>query len=87
MNKELLIEAIDDLWNNYDAFLFNNKYGENTHQKQFDLLNKYFENDEISLKAINWIKYSYDCYYKEDFKEELNGCKNAFSYLKSKLGV
>lgn len=88
MNKEVLIEAIDDLWNSYDAFYFENKYSDhNTHQKEFDLLNKYFENDEIALKVINWIKYSYDCYYKEDFIKELNGSKNAFSYLKSKLGV
>ena len=87
MNKEELIDAIDDLWNSYDAFYFENKYTENnTHKKEFELLFKYFENDEIALKTINWIKYSYDCYYKEDFKEELNGCKNAFAYLKSKLG-
>lgn len=79
-NKEL-IKAIDDLWNNYDAFLFNNKYGENTHKKQFKLLEEKFKKDEMSMKAIKWIKNCYDCYYKEDFNDD----KSAFAYLKKQL--
>lgn len=79
-NKEL-IKAIDDLWNNYDAFLFNNKYGENTHKKQFKLLAERFKQDEMSMKAIEWIKNRYDCYYKEDFNDD----KSAFAYLKKQL--
>ena len=79
-NKEL-IKVIDDLWNNYDAFLFNNKYGENTHKKQFELLEERFKQDEMSMKAIEWIKKCYDCYYKEDFNDD----KSAFAYLKKQL--
>ena len=82
-NKEL-IKAIDDLWNNYDAYLFNNKYGAikgNTHEKEFELLINKFKNDEMSMRAINWILNRYDYYYKEDFKDE----NSAFAYLKKQL--
>ena len=79
-NKEL-IKAIDDLWNNYDAFLFYNKYEENTHKKQFELLEERFKQDEMSMKAIKWIKNCYDCFYKEDFNDD----KSAFAYLKKQL--
>ncbi len=79
-NKEL-IKAIDDLWNNYDAFLFYNKYEENTHKKQFELLEERFKQDEMSMKAIEWIKNCYDCYFKEDFNDD----KSAFAYLKKQL--
>lgn len=79
-NKEL-IKAIDDLWNNYDAFLFYNKYEENTHKKQFELLVERFKQDEMSMKAIEWIKNCYDCYYKEDFNDD----RSAFAYLKKQL--
>ena len=84
MKKEEIIKAIDALMNEYDAFLFVNKYGENTHKKEFDLLIEYFKNDEIALKAINWIKYSYDYYYNDEYVEDEN---NAFAYLKNKVGV
>lgn len=79
-NKEL-IKAIDELYNNYDAFLIDNKYGENTHRKQFELLIERFKQDEMSMKAIEWIQHCYDCYYKEDFKDD----KSAFAYLKKQL--
>jgi hypothetical protein len=79
-NKEL-IKVIDDLWNNYDAFLFYNKYEENTHKKQFELLEERFKQDEMSMKAIKWIKNCYDCFYKEDFNDD----KSAFAYLKKQL--
>ena len=85
MNKEEIIKAIDLLMNNYDAYFFQNKYTEdNTHKKEFDLLIKYFKNDEMALKAISWIKNRYDYYYKSDFENNKN---SAFAYLKSKLGV
>lgn len=79
-NKEL-IKVIDDLWNNYDAFLFYNKYEENTHKKQFELLEERFKQDKMSMKAIKWIKNCYDCFYKEDFNDD----KSAFAYLKKQL--
>lgn len=85
MNKEELIKTIDTLMNNYDAYLFENKYLEdkNTHKKEFDLLIEYFKNDEMCMKAINWIKYRYDYFYKDEFENDEN---SAFAYLKSKLG-
>ena len=81
MNKKELIKVINDLWNNYDAFLFYNKYEENTHKKQFELLEERFKQDEMSMKAIKWIKNCYDCFYKEDFNDD----KSAFAYLKKQL--
>ena len=81
MKDKELIKAIDDLWNNHDAFLFYNKYEENTHKKQFELLEERFKQDEMSMKAIEWIKNCYDCYFKEDFNDD----KSAFAYLKKQL--
>ena len=41
----------------------------------FELL----KDDELSMRALNWIKNAYDCYYKEEIKKEED---NAFNYLK-----
>ena len=36
--KEEYLNAVDKLENEYDAFYFENKYGEGTHSKEFELL-------------------------------------------------
>lgn len=69
-------KAIETLKNEYDAFYFENKYGECTHQKEFDLLAE-LEGDLVP-NALRWIRECYDCYYKELL--EINE-DNAFDYL------
>ena len=41
MSKEL--KALNDIKKYYDAFYIENKYGNNTHNEEFDLLEKYFK--------------------------------------------
>lgn len=80
--KEDYINAIDDLLNEYDAYYFINKYSEleeNTHGAQLSMLFELLKDDELSMRALNWIKNAYDCYYKEEIKKEED---NAFNYLK-----
>lgn len=80
------MKAINRILNYYDAYYFKNKYGEedNTHKKEFDLLKEYFKKDITALRAIDWIKNKYDCYYKNEFNNDKN---SAFAYLKSKVGI
>ena len=73
MNKYL--KAIDKLENEYDAYFVSNKYGENTHQKEFDLL-KELKGEKVK-NALAWIHNCYDCYYKNENDE--NG---PFEYLR-----
>lgn len=80
--KEDYINAIDDLLNEYDAYYFINKHSEleeNTHGTQLSMLFELLKDDELSMRALNWIKNAYDCYYKEEIKKEED---NAFNYLK-----
>lgn len=80
--KEDYINAIDDLLNDYDAYYFINKYSEldkNTHGTQFSMLFELLKDDELSMRALYWIKNAYDCYYKEEVKEDND---NVFNYLK-----
>lgn len=80
--KEDYINAIDDLLNEYDAYYFINKYSEleeNIHGTQLSMLFELLKDDELSMRALNWIKNAYDCYYKEEIKKEED---NAFNYLK-----
>lgn len=77
-NKDLL-----EIWENYDAYYFANKYGEGTtHKAQFERLSELLP-DEVSSKALSWIKNCYDCYYKKEY-EDMND-SNAFWYLQNKL--
>lgn len=73
MNKYL--EAIDRLENEYDAYYIENKYGTNTHEKEFDLL-KELHGDKVK-NALDWIRDCYDCYYKDDNDET-----SPFEYLR-----
>ena len=83
MDKEKYLKAIDDLYNEYDAYYFINKYDgleKNTHREQFEILADLLVKDyPKALSALRWIKNCYDCYYKEEF----NTPDSPFSYLKS----
>lgn len=79
MNKEELLKTLDEIKESYDAYYILNKYGTNTHQKQFDLLEKNLKGDKLP-SALNWIKHRYDCYYKDEFKDESG---TAFGYIRN----
>lgn len=81
MNKKELLKALDEIKEGYDAFYFENKYGTNTHQKQFDLLKDNVKGDKM-LNALGWIYNYYDCYYKDDFKDEKG---TAFEYIRNQI--
>ncbi len=66
--------AIETLKNEYDAFYFENKYGEGTHPEEFKLLSE-LEGDLVQ-NALGWIRDCYDCYYRNELDED-----NAFTYL------
>lgn len=82
MNKEL--EALKKIKDSYDAFYITNKYGPGTHKEEFDILIKAIKDDGLGLRAINWLKHQYDCYYKDDYSKENK--KSAFYYLEELLG-
>lgn len=82
--KEYLI-AVDELLDSYDAYYFINKYSEldkNTHGTQLSMLYELLKDDDMSMRALNWIKNAYDCYYKDEVEEEDD---NAFNYLKKQI--
>lgn len=72
-------EAINKLKNEYDAFFIENKYGDETHNEEFELLST-LKGDKV-INALAWIKDCYDCYYKDELEEG-----NAFDYLESLIG-
>lgn len=83
MNKELLEKALDEIFNEYDAFLINNKYGsaeENTHREQFEILSQ-LKGKNVE-QALGWIKNCYDCYYKKYYE---NDEESPFAYLKDRI--
>lgn len=73
--KQEYLNAVDKLENEYDAFYIENKYGEGTHSKEFELL-KNLKGEKV-LNALNWIRNCYDCYYKHE-----NGEDSPFEYLR-----
>ena len=77
--KENLLNALNEIKDSYDAFFIENKYGDNTHKKQFDLLSKEL-NLPLDKGALAWIKYEYDCYYKGDYEDETG---TAFEYIRN----
>jgi hypothetical protein len=78
MKKEL--KALKEIQDNYDAFYILNKYGDNgTHKKEFDILNDFIKDDDLGKRALNWIRHEYDCYYKDDYIDNIE--KSAFDYL------
>ena len=79
---ERMLKALGALLDSYDAFYIENKYGDGTHKNEFDLLKEYFKADELGLRALSWIEYQYDHYYKSDY-EGVKG--TAFDYLKEQI--
>lgn len=80
MNKTEYLKLVDELENEYDAFYFENKYGdfestENTHAKHFKALKQL--NGEKVINALMWIHDCYDCYYKNELDEN-----SPFNYLR-----
>lgn len=83
--KEEYLKAVNELFNDYDAYYFINKYSEldkNTHGEQLGMLIELLKDDEMSMKALDWIKNVYDCYYKHEYEEDED---NAFNYLKNAI--
>ena len=63
-NYQVALQSIID---NYDAFYIGNKYRNGgTHKKEFELLETLASSDNKVKNALAWIKYNYDCYYKEE---------------------
>lgn len=74
-------EALNKIKDSYDAFYILNKYGkdgENTHHSEFELLANI---PKLSLEkgALCWVKYEYDCYYKDEYENEKG---TAFEYIR-----
>ncbi len=83
--KEEYLKAVDELLEEYDAYYFINKYSDldkNTHGNQFGMLLELLKDDDMCMRALNWIKNAYDCYYKEQVKEDND---NMFNYLKNAI--
>lgn len=83
--KEKLLKALDELLDEYDAYYIMNKHDDFesdkcTHHEQFMLLKDFVKDDELGNNALNWIRFAYDCYYKEEI---LGSEDTAFSYLKN----
>lgn len=82
MTRIIYEEALEKVKKEYDAFYIENKYGECTHSEEFNLLKQVLKDDELSLRALSWIRYEYDCYYEKEQDDDPN---SAFNYLRSKL--
>lgn len=87
MKKEDYLKMLDSLLDDYDAFYISNKYCSgnlkgNTHEYEFSNLYQLFDNNLVGNKAINWILHCYDCYYKEEVKEDKD---SAFAYLRNEI--
>ena len=66
--KKQYEKALDRIFDSYDAFYFGNKYGEGTHEEEFNILSEL--EGEYVKNALLWIRHNYDCYYKNDFLGE-----------------
>ena len=75
-----LEKSLHSIKEEYDAYFVANKYGTCTHEKEFNLLLNHFKTNEMALRALNWIKNNYDCYYIKEQDEE-----GPFYYLEQKL--
>lgn len=80
MNKEELLKSVNNLQNEYDAFLMMNRYSwgnKNSHAKEFEMLSKL--KDTKVKNALAWIHDCYDCYYKDEIAKDKD---NPFNYLR-----
>ena len=84
--KEEMLKKLDEIKDGYDAYYIENKYGEEgTHKEQFEKLREYLKDDEMSMRALNWISQCYDCYYKDDEDYNVENDSNPFYYLETKI--
>ncbi len=77
-----LLKALDEIKESYDAFYFINKYDDltnNTHKTQFELLSQ-VKGLSLEKGALCWILNEYDCYYKDEYKDETG---TAFEYIRN----
>lgn len=80
--KEKILKAIDTLYNEYDAFYMLNTLGDiddNTHKEEFKMLSE-LKGERVD-SALNWIRFCYDCYYKNEYTGE----ETAFAYLRQAI--
>ena len=67
--KKQYEKALDRIFDSYDAFYYENKYGGGgTHKEEFDILSE-LEGKHVQ-SALLWIRHQYDCYYKNEFLGE-----------------
>lgn len=78
MSKYELLKALDEIKESYDAFYIENKYGNCTHKEQFEKLSQ-VKGLSIEKGALAWIRYEYDCFYKNEFEIETG---TAFEYIR-----
>lgn len=83
--KEEMLKKLNEIKDEYDAYYIENKYGEGTHKEQFKKLREHLKDDEMSMRALNWISQCYDCYYKDDKIYNIEGDANPFYYLETKI--
>lgn len=83
--KEEMLKKLNEIKDEYDAYYIENKYGEGTHKEQFQKLREYLKDDGMSMRALNWISYCYDCYYKDDEEYNVENYSNPFYYLETKI--
>lgn len=75
MNKDILLKALYNILDSYDAYFMVNKYSDMldyrcTHYNEFKTLYKLCEIKELNSAYIKRllmsIRYNYDCYYKNE---------------------
>ena len=79
MNKIELLKALEEIKESYDAFYLANKYGDCTHKEQFEKLSQ-VKGLSLETGALAWVRYEYDCYYKNEFEDERG---TAFEYIRN----
>ena len=82
MNKEELLKSVNNLQNEYDAFLMMNRYSwgnKNSHAKEFEMLSKL--KDTKVKNALAWIHDCYDCYYKDEIAKDKDNPFNGVGKL------
>lgn len=81
MNK--FYKALERIMDSYDAFYFENKYGDGTHKEEFDTLSQ-LEGEYVG-NALLWIRHNYDCHYKYQFEDPEEN--TPFNYLYMVIGA
>lgn len=92
MNKEELLKAVDELQNEYDAYMGMNRYlweeRDNSHAKQFKLLEDANLKGDLVNDTLCWIHDCYDChecrncFYCYYENEKVEDGSDPFEYLR-----